>query len=60
MPQADAKHRHALDQLARHGDGRLQLRRIARAIREHDRVGTAGEDRVEVAVVRQHLHRHTA
>ena len=52
MTQTDAQHRHSLDQLARHRDGRLQLRRVTRTVREHDRVRTAGEDGIEVAVVR--------
>src|ERR1700682_175170 len=60
MTQTDAQHRHSLDQLPRHRDGRLQLRRVTRAVREHDRVRAAGEDGLEVAVVREDVDLHAA
>ncbi len=59
MTEADAQHRHTLDELPGHRHGRLQLRRITRTVREHDRIGTKGEDGLEVAVVRHHVDLHT-
>src|SRR5207253_7740410 len=44
VTEADAEHRHALDELLGHRHRRLQLRRITGTVREHDRLRTEGED----------------
>ena len=55
MPHTDAEYRQALNECPSHRDRRLQLRRIARAIRQHHRVGPAIEDRLQITVVGQHI-----
>src|SRR6266550_8062283 len=60
VTEADAEHRHALDELLGHRYRRLQLRRITRTVREHDRLRTEGEDGLEVTVVGDDLDRHAA
>ena len=58
MTEADAEHRHTLDELPGHRHRRLQLRRITRTVGEHDRLGTEGEDGLEVAVVGHDVDLH--
>jgi len=60
MAQADAEERQTPDQLPRYGDGGLELRRVTRSVGKNNAVRAAGEDPVEVAVVRQDLDLHPA
>src|SRR5438105_729512 len=60
MPKANAKHREAPDQLASHRNGRLQLRRVTRSVRQHDGIRLTPEDGLDIAVVRKHLDLHSA
>src|SRR5256885_17091483 len=51
MTEADAEHRHTLDELSGHRHRRLQLRWITGAVREDNRIRPAGENGFEIAVV---------